>query len=296
MIAAHDPEPLPVAAIGPVADTIAGSGGQGQIRELPAHPHLLLKTYRSDHQPDVGALCALAAWPVGLSSQDRALILARTSWPARVITDTPWGVGTLIQRAPDRFWNLVEGKRIPRDLQFAFVPAARFSGAELLTPAGAITMTYRYASLLDVLHRGGVAYGDLNHSNLLWAGSTSRPEPFLIDCDAAWLTSGPRTLPVAQTPLWLDPWAQRDDGSPGEAVQRDRLKLALLFVRLYYRSLMELDAARPLIELPAEPPITQPVADLLLAGLRRDGERPAAADWLQPLDRLERRVRALAPA
>lgn len=294
MIEAHSPEPLAFASIGPVADTIAGSGGQGQIRELTAHPHLLLKTYRPDHQPDLDALARLAAWPRGLSSKDRAVIVARTCWPARVVPDTPWGVGTLIQRAPDRFWNVVEGKRIPRDLQFAFVPAARFSGAELLTPVGAIAMTYRYATILDVLHRGGVAYGDLNHSNLLWAGTTSRPELFLIDCDAAWLTTGPRTLTDAQTPLWLDPWTHRDDGSPEEAVQRDRLKLALLFLRLYYRSLMELDASRPVIELPSDPPLTQTVADLLLAGLRRDGDRPAAADWLEPLNRLERRVRPLA--
>lgn len=293
MITAHSPDLLPFSALGPVVETVFDSGGQGQIRELASHPHLLLKTYGADHQPEVGPLTALAAWsPAQLSPKDRGVLLRRTSWPARIVPDTPWGVGTLILRAPDRFWVVVEGVRRTRDLQFAFVPAARFGGAELLLPAGAIALTYRYAALLDVLHRGGVAYGHLSHSNLLWAGTRTRPELFLIDCDAAWLTAGERALPPAQTPMWADPWV--GDDSPAEAMRRDLFKLAILFIRLYYQSLMDIDGSIPVLELPAEPPIIQSVADLLQAGLQRDGARPAAAEWLQPLNRLERRVRSLA--
>lgn len=271
------------ATIGPADPEPLHGGGQGEIRSLARFPHQLLKTYTTA-APDVDGLVALVEWRHRLAPGDRRVVDARTSWPVAVVPDTPWGPGVVIPRAPKLFMVDVEGRRRARDLQFACVPAALWTVPALLSPSGAVTLTFRYAGVLDVLHRNDAVYGDLSHTNLLFGGSLSRPEIFLIDCDGAWVTTAPRPLPPAETANWIDPWP--GDRRAEAERRRDLWKLSLLFVRTYYRSVAAIDGTRRLIELPPEPPITAGVRKLLHAGLARDGDRPTADEWMPALRRL----------
>lgn len=265
---------------------LLGSGGQGDVYELDSHPGQLLKRYRQGVAVDVAGLTALVAWRSSLAPRDRAIIDQHTAWPTDVVDCEDGTHGILMQRASDDYFHVVEGDTLPRDISWAFmVDAARFSGLQPASPTAAVAIMFQLVTVFDILHRNGVAYGDLSSTNVLWSGG-SRPSILLIDCDSAGVVGQPRALAEAQTPLWSCPW-------PGvEGQERDEFKLAVAFLRLYFRYEGPLTSTTRNIQVPAHPPVTRDAADLLGAGLMQVSLRPSAADWVPALRQLERGLRA----
>lgn len=265
---------------------LIGRGGQGDVYQIVSRPGQLLKRYRQDVAVDVRGLTALVSWRSSLTPRDRAIIDQHTAWPADIVDCEDGTHGILMQRASDNYFHFVEGDTFPRDISWAFmVDAARFAGLQPAPPTAAVAIMFQLVTVFDVFHRNGVAYGDLSSTNVLWSGG-SRPNIFVIDCDAACVIGQPRALAEAQTPLWSCPW-------PGvEGQERDEFKLAVAFLRLYFRYEGPLTSTTRNIQVPAHPPVTQDAADLLGAGLMQVSLRPSAADWVPALRRLERGLRA----
>jgi hypothetical protein len=274
--------------LGPVGDEL-GRGGQGIVYELPSRPHHLLKVYLDD-AVDRDGLEALVRWRLRLSSRDRRVIDAMTAWPLAVVPDLSTGLAFVMRRAPTEFFHDRPGGSRPHDLQWAYCTSVAYSGRQPATRRQAVTIVHRLAMVLDVLHRNDVVYGDLSATNVLWSARHGRPRIFLIDCDAAWATIGPRGCGGGQTPNFADPWPS--DGTPAAERRRDLYKLGLVFLRLYYRSQLPVTAETPTIDLAADPPITRSVHGLLQGALSPDGDRPTAADWMPRLAALDRRLRA----
>jgi DNA-binding helix-hairpin-helix protein with protein kinase domain len=265
---------------------LLGGGGQGDVYELDSNPGRALKRYKQNVAVDVMGLAALVNWRTNLSPSDKVIIDRHTAWPLDVVDCGNSTCGIVMNRAPDDFWHVVEGDSLPRDLSWAFmVDAARFVGLQPASPIAAVQMMFQLATIFDVFHRNGVVYGDLSARNVLWSGG-GRPAVLLIDCDAAEVAGQPRALKEAQTPLWNCPW-------PGvEGQERDEFKLAVAFLRLFFRYEGPLSDTTRNIQVPAYPPVTRAAADLLSAGLKQVSIRPNAADWLPALRQLERGLKA----
>lgn len=261
---------------------LLGSGGQGDVYEVTSGTGQLLKRYRRGIDVDDAGLAALVDWRKHLSQKDIAIVDKHTAWPLEVVDCEDGTFGILMNRAPNEYWHTVEGDELPRDLSWAFmVDAARFVGLQPASPLAAVMMMAQIATVFDVFHRNGVVYGDLSASNVLWTSGNS-PSVLLIDCDAAEVTGQPRALKEAQTPLWNCPW-------PGvEGRERDEYKLAVAFLRLFFRYEGPIADTTSNIQVPAYPPVTRDAADLLGAGLKQVSIRPSAADWLPALHQLHR--------
>jgi DNA-binding helix-hairpin-helix protein with protein kinase domain len=261
-------------------------GGQGDVYELDSDPRLLLKRYRADVAVDEAGLRALVDWRKQLQPKDFAVIDKHAAWPLEVVDCEDGTYGILMNRAPQEYWHTVEGATLPRDLSWAFMEdAARFVGLEPAPPTAAVLLMVQIATVFDVFHRNGVAYGDLSATNVLWTGGNS-PSVLLIDCDSAGITGQPRALQEVQTPLWNCPW-------PGvEAQERDQYKLAIAFLRLFFRYEGPIMDTTRNIQVPSYPPVTQDTASLLGAGLKQVSIRPAPADWLPALQQLHRGLKA----
>jgi hypothetical protein len=268
--------------IGPVLNV----GGQGTVYELLDRPGELLKRYHSWVTVDVTGLVSLADWQSTLAAGEQARLAATTAWPIDVVDCEDGTFGIVMQRAPDAFWQVVHQDKVPRDLSWAFMAdAVRFAGLRPASPVAAVIMLYQLMTVFELFHRNGVSYGDMSSTNVLWSGG-NRPVVFVLDCDSAAVEGYPRALKGARTTLWGCPW-------PGVVARElDEYQLAVAFLRLYFRYEGPLDATTRRIQLPAQPPVPRAAADLLAAGLREVGIRPAASDWLTVLRPMERGLKA----
>lgn len=273
-----------LSSLGPIGGPLGAPGGQGTVYELPDHPDLVLKRYHATTAVDPAGLDSLVAWRRHLTPADRAAVDATTAWPDDVVHCPDGTVAVVVRRAPNRFFHQVEGDLVPRDLSWAFcADAVRWAGLEPAPPTVCVSLVRRIAAVFEVFHRTGVCYGDVSATNILWVGGR-RPEVFFLDCDSAHVTGQPRALADAQTPLWECPW-------PLEDRRRDEYKLALTFLRLFWRYDGPLTDLVRTVRLPAQPPVTRSTAALVEQGLREQGPRPAATDWLDPLQRLNQGLR-----
>lgn len=263
-----------------------GGGGQGDVFELPDDPEHLVKRYRPEIAVNEAGLVALVDWRAGLPPKDGAIIAKHTAWPQEIVDCEDGTFGIIMKRAAASFWHTVEDEKLPRDLSWAYLQdSARFAGLTTPPPRAAVQLMIQLATVLDVLHRNGVVYGDLSATNVLWTGGTA-PNLFVIDCDAAHVEGGPRALDVAQTPLWSCPW-------PGvEGRERDEFKLALAFLRLYFCYEGPIDLSTQNLLVPDHPPVSRAAADLVTAGLQQLSVRPSAGDWLPVLRHLAKGLRA----
>lgn len=283
--------------LGAIGDPVGLAGGQGTVYELIEHPDWLYKRYHEDLDVDPDGLRGLVRWGRGLHGRDQRILDVRTSWPRYVVRHDR-GHGVVFRRANRRFTHDHDGRVLGTDLQFACYKTGAWAGAGPAGPRTAVAIVYRYAQVLDVLHRGHVAYGDMSFTNMLWSSSTPRPHVFLIDCDAAWLTTGPRGLPPGHTHLWIDPWVDPWTRlGPHEARATDLFKLALLFVRTYYNSITDfVDESTRLVRLGDRPPVSARIAHLVQSGLTRNTttrmDEASADRWFGPLVALDRRLEA----
>ncbi|HWE57612.1 MAG TPA: hypothetical protein VG435_19070 [Acidimicrobiales bacterium] len=288
-----------------VGDLLA-EGGEGRVHLLPRQPHLLLKSYR---QPaDRSHLDGLVAWPDRVTAERAGLVRTASSWPCSVVAG-PGGqaAGMLMPRAPRRF-SVRHKDGHSRLASLSYLTAdpqhrAVAYGLILPPPASAerVGLVYALARLLAAFEAGdpAVGHGDLSTKNVLWSLQRG-PEIFVIDCDNCDLygpdqeVKGTGLRRRAMTPNWNDPAVARGENP---TAMTDRYSLALIFLRIVGAANFPIQTrqrggdrveirfpapAGPLLEAGA------PVWDLCARALtlREVGARPAASDWLGPLEGL----------
>lgn len=276
---------ISVTLLGPAGAMVGSPGGQGSVYELQARAGELLKIYHPQLRVDPAGLEALVAWRAGLPAQDRGVIDAATAWP-RGVVDCGSGFGVVMPKAPAAFFHTVAAMRLPRDLAWAYnATACRFAGLTPATPVTAARVLISCAAAVDVWHRHGVAGFDFSGTNELW--DPLRGLGYFLDCDSLQVLAEPRGLPRAESPGWRCPW-------PDTGIEADCYKLALMVLRVVHRYEGPLDDSVARIRVGGHPRqgIPRALVDLLRDGLRRDGPRPSAADWLPVLRDLEAGLRA----
>jgi hypothetical protein len=307
---------LPVAAplTVPVSDLKVGGllaeGGEGQVHVLPRQPHLVYKSYR--RPGDRSHLEGLVAWPGSLAPGPADVVGAASAWPCSVVTGEDGAAeGLLMPRAPRRFAvRHRDGRSRLASLSYLTADPEHRAVAyglqlpDAVTPAR-VGLVYALARLLAALESGepSVVHGDLSTKNVLWSLQRG-PEVFVIDCDNC-ARYGPDGGAVeddarrrAMTPNWDDPAVGRR-GNPGPTT--DRYSLALIFLRVVGAANFPIQARQrgggPVevhFQVPADPATERlldpdaPVWRLCGAALSLEavGRRPAAADWLEPLEDL----------
>ena len=286
-------------------------GGEGRVFQLPRQPHLLYKNYRRPMaRPH---LEELVAWPEGIDAPDLATrVRTASAWPCSVVADEAGeAVGLLMPRAPRRFsLRHRDGHRRLASLSYLTAdPGHRAVAYGLDLPAAVsperVALVYALARLLSAFETPvpSVAHGDLSTKNVLWSLQRG-PEIFVIDCDNS-DSFGPDGRPLrddgrrrAMTPNWDDPAVPRGE-NPTPA--SDRYSLPLIFLRVVgaanfpvqarQRAADEVEVAFPVPPGPGADVLLDPNAavwDLCGRGLsrRRPEDRPAASEWLGPLEAL----------
>ncbi len=273
------------AELGRVGPELGKAGGQGRVLELLDQPNHLLKTYHPETAVDPEGLISLIEFRRDLDASERDVLDQVAAWPLAAVQFQNGNWGVVFQRAPGQFWQQTTEGSLLREVQFAFCEAATWRGLRLPPRRAAVRIARGYAGLLNLLHRHGVIYSDLNQSNLLWVAGR-RTRVFLIDCDSAWCRDAPRGLGRADHPMWAD---RRPPvvGDFASELESDRFKLALLFVRLYYRTTWIPSADTPALTLSEDPPVTRWVADLIGRGLHHRTQRPTAKEWIDALGDLD---------
>ena len=259
-----------------------GDGGQGKVWEVEKRLingtwPVAYKEYKAERQRELrtDALERMVAFLPGRPAVVGERLARNTAWPAALVTEGSQVRGFLMRQIPDEFFITVpSGERKAAGFEFLLNPLGYVNtmvGA--VTPRQLFGLLLALADLLEWLHGLGVVAGDLSPKNLLFSLSGPRPGCFLIDCDAMGL-GGDWVLKPVQTPGWHLP-----GGEPAETPQGDRYKFALLAVRLFLHEQHGEDPA-------ALKRMDRDVGELAQRGLSRTpADRPALADWLDPLRR-----------
>jgi hypothetical protein len=236
--------------------TRLAEGGEGQVFEVQAAPGTVSAAerlvYKQLRQPcPLAELARVVRFPSDLAGLDAGWA-ARTrsscAWPVAAVVgeDAAVALGTLMPRAPDRFWaRHRDGVARPASLSYLTSDPDRIAVAYGLGVPGPgspvrVAIVYALARLLDAWEaRSGpehVVHGDLSAKNVLWSVD---PEPgvYVLDCDGAAVggaTGMSEGLPDehwrrATTPNWDDP-ALLPGTAPNEL--SDRYALALAFFRV----------------------------------------------------------------
>ncbi|CAL9446236.1 hypothetical protein SUDANB58_02355 [Streptomyces sp. enrichment culture] len=259
-----------------------GDGGQGTVWEVEKRRinkiwPVAYKEYKPDtlRQLEAEALERMVAF---LPAQPAAVgkwLATNTAWPAALVTEGRDVRGFLMRQIPDEFFlTLPSGDRKTAGFEFLLNSLSyvdRMVGK--VSPRQVMGLLLALADTLNRLHGLGVVAGDLSPKNLLFTLAGPRPGCFLIDCDAMGLAGG-WALKPPQTPDWELP-GRETPGTP----QGDVYKFALLAVRLFLHEQHGQDPA-------ALRRVDRETGDLAARGLSgAPSDRPALADWLDPLRR-----------
>jgi WD40 repeat protein len=282
---------------------VSDTGASGIVYQLIGDARLY-KRYRLP----VGArhaqrLRELIAWRETLDGRSQEILDRHSAWPQELITRDGDVAGFLMARAPGEFWchGVDEGTevRLVRDLAMYLSPGPASPSGPAPSLGQRLALARDLASFLDLLDRYQMVYGDLGPLNVLW---TVHPQPgvYVIDCDNARPADfAPEESGIAvarQAGAWADP-RPAPHGSP--TIDSDRYALAYFFGRVACQfeppnpALLGPDGVPPFDQWPGRP-----------AGLRRFGElerylaeglygaqerRPSAHDWVQAIDRVDKR-------
>ncbi|MCH0564490.1 hypothetical protein [Streptomyces sp. MUM 2J] len=271
-----------IARSGLVLGAELGGGGQGRVwavenRLINKTWPVVYKEYKPDAQRQLrtDALERMVAFLPGRPVAVAQWLAGHTAWPAALVTEGSQVRGFLMRQIPDEFFiTMPSGHRKVAGFEFLLnSPTYVNKMVGNVTPRQVFGLLLALADTLERLHGLRVVVGDLSPKNLLFSLSGARPGCFLIDCDAMGL-GGDWVLKPVQTPGWQLPGGEAPDTPEG-----DRYKFALLAVRLFLHEQHGQDPA----ELRRMDGV---VADLAERGLSRTPtDRPALADWLDPLRR-----------
>lgn len=312
---------------------LLAEGGEGRVFEVVSAPPPAGGgpgdvVYKHLRQPrPLAELGAIVSFPAALAVLDAGLA-ARTwscsAWPAAAVVgdDPDLAVGTLMHRAPGRFW-LTHRDGPPRlaTLSYLVSDPDRIDVAYGVHVPGPgtperVALVYGLCRLVESwqapaseLH---VTHGDLSAKNVLWS---LLPEPsiYVLDCDGA--TPGPEMavaasaaamgtydpghpgprLRRATTPNWDDP-ARPAGAGPTEAADRYAIGLAFLRVvgaahfplqgrqRAAHRVSVDLELPRSWRRL-ADMPELWELCERSLS-LVNAPERPSPSEWAVQLEQL----------
>ncbi|WP_405881836.1 hypothetical protein OG762_26420 [Streptomyces sp. NBC_01136] len=258
-----------------------GDGGQGTVWTV--HKRLINNTwpvvYKEYKQDALGklkvdALERMVGFLPGMTAPEGRWLAEHTAWPAALVTEGAAVRGFLMRQIPDEYFITLRssGEKKPAGLEFLLNPEAylRKVVGVVPSPRQLFSLLLALADTLHRLHTLHVVAGDLSPKNLLFSLS-GQPGCFLIDCDAMGV-GGEWVLKPVQTPAWGLP-----AGEQPVTPQGDVYKFALLAVRLFLR---EQQGDDPTVLRS----VNRAVAELAVRGLHRTpGNRPALAEWLEPL-------------
>ncbi|WP_229072852.1 hypothetical protein [Actinoplanes sp. DH11] len=274
-------------ALGPMR--ALNSGANGVIHRLdefrlPDEPgELVFKQYRKGATPvPVHGLATLVAVRRRLVKQRKAALDELAAWPLRaVIGPDNEASGVLMRLIPGHYFeemSLPSGARarVPREIQHLIADPGQGRLGEVDVPADGdadsrLRICERFAFALSLLHGARIVFGDVSARNVLYR-LRPRPSVYLVDCDAARLTSTSAVNRQMHSPDW-------DPPEKGEQTLRtDRYKLGLFVLRCLTpgkgSSLnRDLTAAAPMLDGRG--------TDLLRRSLEgAPGDRPLAREWL----------------
>ncbi len=266
--------------------TRLSAGGQGVVFAAPAlrmqyASALVYKEYKPQAIAglDVSVLEAMPAYLETLQFADGMELLAMSAWPCRLVEDAGNVLGFVMPAIPREFFldlKKVSGVQSEAGKWHLLLNGDSFLARRQIP----LTDRHRYelladaASALAVLHRHGIAVGDLSPNNLLFSLSP-HPRVFFIDCDAMRF-QGRSPVEQLETPDWEVRAVNRGEELGTEA--SDGYKLALLALRLFAGDQFTRDPKR----LPAH--VAKDVRHLVSEGLSKSpSARPAPIAWVRPL-------------
>jgi hypothetical protein len=265
---------------------VSRAGGQGRVYRPQFAPASLgqgpvvVKLYR--RAPPAGAAVVLAdmvAWGRSLSRDERTRLEAVTAWPLAVVHAGSRAAGIVMRDLSGRFavpFVMPSGRRERVLLALEHLLGAdgylesRNLGVRLDTTRRA-RVAERVSAALALLHRQGIAAGDIAPNNLLVAFGVST-EVCFIDCDSM-AFRGSSAFPSVETGDRDMPFAESPDTRAADAY-----KLGLVILRLFARSHDARAPAPYLRYVPVE------LRDLLYRSLGEAAvNRPAAGEWQRAL-------------
>jgi hypothetical protein len=272
-----------VALTGLRLGALLAEGGEGRVFEVTAAPPMVSSqfgdtaaqalVFKQLRRPrPLAELTAVVGFPTALAGRDpgfAARAWSSSAWPsAAVVGDDPsLALGTLMRRAPARFWlRHRDGGPRPATLSYLASDPDRIAvayGARVPAPGAPerVAVVYALCRLLDswqtLRSPVHVVHGDISAKNVLWS-LVPTPAVYVLDCDGATVGQSPAgevgscpggaTSPIgmpaitiaatasgaeprsrAITPNWDDP-AAAAGSLTSEAT--DRYTLGLVFLRV----------------------------------------------------------------
>lgn len=227
-----------------------------------------------------------------LSAKERQEIDEISAWPVTMVTERGGEVGCLLPLIPDEFFmdipasGNVPAKREQRVMAYLAAPTkARneigYDNPDFHDDALRLHLLSRLAWAIELLHRHGLVFGDLNPRNEVFTFSPARVR--LLDCDAvAHISDATRASRQGHFPRWKPPEMNDKAASPKKLQDfaTDVYKLALAFVRYIAGAA----GATQRVALPSPIPaiVTPELASLLVRALDGEpGARPSARELRQ---------------
>jgi hypothetical protein len=218
------------------------SGAFGTLYRDPRNPAHCIKVLKNpmlgEEARSLIRLAEIARWA---RPSDVAQLVTRFAWPIEIFGDGEAVHGYTMPLAPNScYFELTVAKRTKREtLQIKFLTDDSYwRGAAVTGPKPNVSYQDRLEIAIDcldsmeVLHRHGLAYGDISGNNIV-ARMDARPGVFFFDADSVTTVdlrnANPLVSPGWETPEGLDPLAI------------DRSRFAILVFRL----LVEQPNAKP---------------------------------------------------
>lgn len=295
-----------------------GEGGYGVVHKVAGTPvagdarPMVLKRPKPGldpvHIPAVLEGMRLAVgFRDGLSASDRQEIDAISVWPVAMVIDRGREVGCLLPLIPPEFFldiqptNNIPGAREARG--YGHLSRAEdkrkklgYDHADYNDHALRLHVLAKLAAAIELLHRHGMVFGDLNPKNEVFTFSPARV--LLLDCDAvAHVSDTTRAARQGHFPRWAPPEMQQNDKDTRPYLKKlqdfetDVYKLGLAFARFIHGAA----GATQRMALPSPPPavVTPQLATLVARALDPDPTaRPNASELRQAAEDAVRTVAA----
>ena len=238
---------------GLIVDKEIGQGGFGVVHRVLGSPvagdarPMVLKRPKPTLDPaDIPAVLDGMRQAVlfrdGLYPRDRQEIDKIAVWPVAMVTDHDKEVGCLLPLIPGEYsMNIPAKGNFPakqeqRVIGYLAAPARARNGVGYDSPdfhddAVRLHILAKLAGAIELLHRHGLVFGDLNPNNEVF--SFSPPGVLLLDCETvAHISDSSRTLRQGHFPRWVPPeMNNRASQKKLQTFQTDVYKLGLAFVR-----------------------------------------------------------------
>ncbi len=270
------------AQLGALGENLGENNGESRrVCRLKKYSGWIFKEYpKPVSAPGVQRLNRLIQLPGQMTTTDKVLVDAHTSWPAtRVVDAQQKTIGVLMPLAPSSFSTsrqLPSGRSEPRMLEVDVLALTEARQQHIKLPpqslANRISICASIAAVGALFERQSLVYLDWSYANVFW--SLGDHSAYVIDLDGS--SFGPRAQ--IQSPNWADPLVPRGHRAGNES---DRYRVALLIARCLTGMRANLTETRSgLSDLRVRGGAIGEVAGLLIRALnaRSTAERPSIAE------------------